>query len=46
MQAPTGEWKGVVGIVLMMLSTGIWLYMGLKIFGKFKNTKLIEVKDY
>ncbi|KPJ00744.1 Cytochrome c oxidase subunit 4 isoform 1, mitochondrial [Papilio xuthus] len=31
-QAPTGEWKGVVGWSLVFISLSLWIYMGMKLF--------------
>lgn len=33
-QAPTGEWKGVIGWSLILASLSIWIYMGMKLFGE------------
>lgn len=33
-QAPTGEWKSVVGLGLFFISFGLWFFYGLKTFGK------------
>ncbi|XP_046386716.1 cytochrome c oxidase subunit 4 isoform 1, mitochondrial-like [Ischnura elegans] len=32
MKAPTGEWKSTIGIALIMVSLGLWSYMGMKKF--------------
>ncbi|KYN06223.1 PREDICTED: cytochrome c oxidase subunit 4 isoform 1, mitochondrial-like [Cyphomyrmex costatus] len=32
MDAPTGEWKGIVGLSLLISSAGIWLYLYFKTF--------------
>ncbi|KOC69754.1 Cytochrome c oxidase subunit 4 isoform 1, mitochondrial [Habropoda laboriosa] len=34
-QAPTGAWKGNVGVALLGVSFSIWLFMTFKLFGKF-----------
>jgi len=31
--APTGQWKGLVGCPLIFISCGIWLYLYFKVFG-------------
>ncbi|CAH1640521.1 unnamed protein product [Spodoptera littoralis] len=31
-QAPTGEWKGVLGWSLVVASMAVWIYMGMKLF--------------
>ncbi|XP_063833576.1 cytochrome c oxidase subunit 4 isoform 1, mitochondrial-like [Ostrinia nubilalis] len=31
-QAPTGEWKGIVGWGLVLASLSVWIYMAMKIF--------------
>jgi len=31
-QAPTGEWKGIIGNTLLLTSFGLWLYIFMKIF--------------
>ncbi|NP_001073120.1 cytochrome c oxidase subunit 4 isoform 1, mitochondrial-like [Bombyx mandarina] len=31
-QAPTGEWKGVVGWALVLSSLAAWIYMAMKVF--------------
>lgn len=33
MDAPTGEWKGILGMSLLVVSGGIWLYLYFKAFG-------------
>jgi cytochrome c oxidase subunit 4 len=33
MEAPTGEWKGIIGMTLVLISSGLWLYLYFKIFG-------------
>jgi cytochrome c oxidase subunit 4 len=35
MKAPTGHWKSVVGITLFVSSLSLWIYMGMKMFGKY-----------
>lgn len=35
MEAPTGEWKGIIGLSCILISTGIWLYLYFKVFGMF-----------
>lgn len=40
MQAPTGEWKSIVGIALVVCSLGVWMFMALKYFGKYYNVTL------
>jgi hypothetical protein len=32
--APTGEWKSIIGIACMFASFGLWVYMLEKLFGK------------
>ncbi|XP_071449058.1 cytochrome c oxidase subunit 4 isoform 1, mitochondrial-like [Hetaerina americana] len=32
MKAPTGEWKSIVGITLVLISLGLWSYLGMKKF--------------
>ncbi|XP_014468920.1 PREDICTED: cytochrome c oxidase subunit 4 isoform 1, mitochondrial-like isoform X2 [Dinoponera quadriceps] len=32
MDAPTGEWKGILGLSMLILSSGIWLYLYFKVF--------------
>ncbi|XP_011865837.1 PREDICTED: cytochrome c oxidase subunit 4 isoform 1, mitochondrial-like [Vollenhovia emeryi] len=32
MDAPTGEWKGIMGMVMVVLSSGVWLYLYFKTF--------------
>ncbi|KAK8748682.1 hypothetical protein OTU49_015943 [Cherax quadricarinatus] len=32
MKAPTGEWKSVLGITLILSSLGIWIYMWMKMY--------------
>ncbi|XP_012530498.1 cytochrome c oxidase subunit 4 isoform 1, mitochondrial [Monomorium pharaonis] len=32
MDAPTGEWKGIIGMTLLVISSGIWLYLYFKTF--------------
>ncbi|XP_045624923.2 cytochrome c oxidase subunit 4 isoform 1, mitochondrial isoform X1 [Procambarus clarkii] len=32
MKAPTGEWKSVLGISLMLCSVAIWVYMWMKVY--------------
>lgn len=32
-EAPTGEWKGILGLSFIMLSSGVWLYLYFKTFG-------------
>lgn len=34
-EAPTGEWKGILGLSCIVVSAGIWLYLYFKIFGMF-----------
>lgn len=34
MEAPTGEWKSVVGVGLILSSLGIWFYLWMKKYGK------------
>ena len=34
-QAPTGEWKSIIGMTLIGMSAGIWLYIYFKAFGNF-----------
>lgn len=36
-QAPTGEWKGHIGIAFIGVAFSLWVVMFLKTFGKFKN---------
>ncbi|CAH2251958.1 jg13830 [Pararge aegeria aegeria] len=31
-QAPTGQWKGVIGWALVIASMSLWAYMGMKLF--------------
>ncbi|KAL0812171.1 hypothetical protein ABMA28_009548 [Loxostege sticticalis] len=31
-QAPTGEWKGIIGWGLLLASMSVWIYMGMKLF--------------
>ncbi|EZA49942.1 hypothetical protein DMN91_011833 [Ooceraea biroi] len=31
MQAPTGEWKGIIGLSLIVMSAGVWLYIYFKL---------------
>lgn len=33
-KAPSGEWKSIVGSVFILLSLALWLFYGLKVFGK------------
>jgi hypothetical protein len=39
-QAPTGQWKGVVGWGLLLVSLSVWMYMGMKLFGQSHNLQL------
>jgi len=32
MEAPTGEWKGIIGLSCIIISTGVWLYLYFKVF--------------
>ncbi|KMQ84019.1 cytochrome c oxidase subunit 4 isoform mitochondrial [Lasius niger] len=32
MEAPTGEWKGIIGLSCILISTGVWLYLYFKVF--------------
>lgn len=34
-QAPSGAWKGYVGVTLMLVSFSIWMLIILKIYGMF-----------
>lgn len=34
MQAPTGEWKSVVGWSFVAASFGVWIFLLLKLYGK------------
>lgn len=36
-QAPSGEWKGIVGLSFIGVAFSIWVIMFLKVFGEFKN---------
>lgn len=36
--APTGEWKSIVGWSLFFASLSIWIYMGMKLFGSYIYT--------
>lgn len=33
MKAPTGEWKGILGMMIFVASLTLWSYMGMKSFG-------------
>ena len=33
-EAPTGEWKSVLGMTLVGISLGLWFYMWMKNFGE------------
>ena len=33
-EAPTGEWRKIVGSVLVGVSIGLWMFMWLKKYGK------------
>lgn len=35
MDAPTGEWKGIIGMSMLAITSGIWLYLYFKTFGTF-----------
>jgi cytochrome c oxidase subunit 4 len=39
-EAPTGEWKSIVGMVLVLISTGIWGYLWMKkvVYGELPDT--------
>ncbi|XP_043286898.1 cytochrome c oxidase subunit 4 isoform 1, mitochondrial-like [Venturia canescens] len=32
MDAPTGEWKSITGITLTLITTALWIYVGMKLF--------------
>lgn len=32
MKAPTGEWKSIVGIVLIVSSMSVWIYLWMKLY--------------
>ncbi len=34
-EAPTGEWKGVLGCGFVLITLGIWGYIALKLFGEY-----------
>jgi cytochrome c oxidase subunit 4 len=33
-EAPTGEWKGIIGLALAIISTGLWGYIWLAKYGE------------
>lgn len=37
MDAPTGEWKGIVGMSMLVITSGLWLYIYFKTFGTFST---------
>lgn len=37
-KAPTGEWKSVLGSALFFSSLALWLFYGMKLFGKFEES--------
>lgn len=41
--APTGEWRGHIGIALIGVAFSLWIYIFLKIYGKFVNVYNIIV---
>jgi len=45
-EAPTGEWKSVLGIILMGASIGMWGYMWMKgyVYGELPDTMTNEEK--
>lgn len=46
MEAPTGEWKGVIGLSFVVVTAGIWLYLYFKVFGMCLTTQLIFVSKF
>ena len=36
MEAPTGQWKSIIGIVLGGISLGMWMYIMIKLFGNYQ----------
>ena len=41
LEAPTGEWKALLGLSMMLISVGLWGYMWMKNFGERFYTFLI-----
>lgn len=35
MNAPTGEWKSILGCAIGFLSLSLWIYMGMRLFGMY-----------
>jgi len=42
MKAPTGEWKGVLGLCLIISSLSVWIYMGMKLYVYFPMPNTFE----
>jgi cytochrome c oxidase subunit 4 len=34
MKAPTGEWKGILGVTLIAISSAFWIYILAKLYGE------------
>lgn len=46
MDAPTGEWKGITGLSLLVVSAGIWLYLYFKTFGMSSASQFASLRNY
>jgi len=49
MDAPTGEWKGILGFTAMVLAGGVWLYLYFKAFGTFScpdTTRFTSLRNH
>ena len=46
-EAPTGEWKSIVGVVLVCVSMGVWGYLWMKnvVYGPLPDTITNEEKQ-
>lgn len=34
-EAPTGEWKGMIGMVCLLITGSLWMFLYFKVFGMF-----------
>lgn len=43
--APTGEWKGQIGVTLLGVSISLWLFMFFKLYGMCKCKQVMYFKS-